>query len=287
MPETRLFEGLDKTALLVAYLRAESCIPYAAQIAELTNARQAAAELVGGDEQLIAMRDLFGAAMTELRFHTLSEAIGAERYVLELAGGLSPRGIIFAEKYPRVIYVSSDVANVHQERDHVLSLVAGRRQGTSFRREIIDALNTDNMVRAVRFFPPGPKIAVINEGLLGYKPRAQKLQIASNIRMLLELTGGAWYTTDIRTREEHAHLEVLSAAFLGTFQQQTGTTFADTIFDDFDAAESLMTEAGLDIIRQRQVHFYPLSALNSAIPNEAVRRMLFDQHLWIMTPKGQ
>ena len=122
---------------------------------------------------------------------------GAQQ-VLELASGLSPRGIAMTAS-PAVTYVEMDLADKLKTKKMVIDRLVA--QGTITPRSNLyleegNVASTVDFENAARRFADKP-VAVICEGLLRYiSPEDRKL-LAANIYNLLKKNGGIWITPDL------------------------------------------------------------------------------------------
>jgi O-methyltransferase involved in polyketide biosynthesis len=273
------FDSISLTAAAPAFLRSGIDIPYADLIAHLIDARAKAAELIGGEHYLPALRDSYGA-WAELRHHALSNAIREFHNVLELSAGFSPRGLIFTN-VPGARYLATDLAQVSDSFIGISRHFMTERSRPGLRFGRADATDQMQVLACAAAFEGRGTIAVIHEGLLPYLTRVEQIQVARNIHALLSITGGSWYTTDIHTREETAQTLALGEAYMPSFQSKAGRRLENGGFDTLDEAEKLMTEAGLRVERREQLDL--VVNLKSVAPNKAVTRMLKHQHLWTMT----
>ncbi|MGN6163438.1 MAG: hypothetical protein ACTHOF_02765, partial [Flavisolibacter sp.] len=67
----------------------------------------------------------------------------------------------------------------------------------------LNALDEQAFVEVVNRFAQG-QIAIVNEGLLVYLNREEKLKLCSNIHKVLEQRGGYWITADIYIKQKPA-----------------------------------------------------------------------------------
>ena len=119
--------------------------------------------------------------------------------VLEIAAGLSPRGILLATENPDLKYAELDLEAMVVEKEQIHASL--KTQGKIVERpnhylEKGDALNMDSLWQAVRHFEHQP-LAVVNEGLMRYLTFEQKAHYAKNVATLLKQFGGVWITPDI------------------------------------------------------------------------------------------
>jgi len=124
------------------------------------------------------------------------------KQALELAAGLSPRGIIFA-KDPSFIYVETDLPKMIIEKKAIIQQLVSSSKVKSMNKLYLEkgnALELKELMRASSHFERKP-IVIINEGLLRYLNFTEKGIVAKNIHKLLEIYGGVWITPDITLKK--------------------------------------------------------------------------------------
>lgn len=265
---------ISPTALLVAYMRAETDIPFTTEIARLTGAREAAKALLGEDlETFLEYR----GGYTELRYKALDAAVARcdPGSVLELAGGLSPRGL--ASTLP---YLETDLPDMVAAKAELVQAL-GRRLGHSLAP--LNALGPDLLAMAQRMERP----AIIHEGLLLYFGADERRQLTENVAAVLHtVPGSVWVTTDVYLRERytslvHAHPRVTGA--VERLRQQTGRSLIDNVFANEDEATALFAACGLSVERVSQRALVPVLTLE---PREAAAiRSLEGEEVWILRKK--
>lgn len=105
--------------------------------------------------------------------HLLGTAIenGRVSQVVEIAAGMSPRGLRFAERYgDRITYVETDLPGMAARKRAQLERMG--RLGEHHRVEVADALGAGpgSLEAVLGSLDPGRGIAVLSEGLLNYLP---------------------------------------------------------------------------------------------------------------------
>lgn len=240
----RDFSTITPSAYSLLVMRAQAGLPFARQ----------AAELVLGAEGIAAeIARLSAVAGAELRRRHFEEryrsidallADAAATRVLEIAGGLSFRGLALAQRQP-VVYVDTDLpAMAETKAGLVAALDAGPLVG-ELRVRALEALDPAAFRAAVAELPEG-EIAIVNEGLLMYLDAEEKRRLAGNIRDALVARGGVWITADIylRGRDPRIGQDDRLRAFLAAHRVE------DQKFDSREAAEAFFTEAGFAIQRR-------------------------------------
>ena len=166
--------------------------------------------------------------------------------VIELAAGLSLRGIALAQRQP-IAYLDTDLPQmIETKRALVEQLAVGPLVG-DVQLCAINALGDGELAAAVGQLPPGP-VAILNEGLLMYLDDAEKRRLAASVRDVLASRGGVWITADVylKTPAQMPSYgqDDRTRAFLATHRVE------DNKFASLAAAEQLFGDAGLTVTRR-------------------------------------
>lgn len=239
----RDFSTISPSARLLLALRAATTLPYA---------RAAALRLLGADglaEEEARLAALPGTSLR--RFHheqrfrsidTLLTHVGAKA-VVELAGGLSFRGLALVER-EAVTFVDTDLPEMIETKRALIAELGTAPRVGELRLEALDATDAAALRATVDTLPPGP-VAVVNEGLLMYLDVDEKRRLATSIRAALtSRPGSAWITADIYFRVPHdprIFRDPKVVAFLAQHNVEANK------FADAAEAEALFTSAGLAI----------------------------------------
>jgi Leucine carboxyl methyltransferase len=276
--QTHDFHHISPTAKLVAYMRAMSDIPYYPRIAAMCDATATAESFYNSNMELPHKR----APVAELRYKSLSGILGSLTYdnIIELASGLSPRGLILTED-PNVRFVETDLPEILQDKQEIVKALLGSEERPEYRFASANALDTDEFIAAAHNLRPGPA-AVIHEGLLPYLNNDEKEKLAANIMGLLNLLAGAWITPDILTREQHEKTMAQSLAqkrILST----TGRNLTDNLFEDFYDAKRFFDRAGFKVERYQQLKF--AGHISCPVIDPETAELIETQEIWVMRPK--
>lgn len=200
-----IYDGISPTAKSVAYIRSFSGIPYTKEIARLCGAKKAAVEIFGGkdgfENPLVLAR--LRALIIECRYKSITNVILSRGIVqvLELASGVSPRGLILS-KAPPMTYVETDLPGILSEKKKLVKhfLKKENRLGKSkLYLEEANALSLSQLQKACRHFSKDKPVAVVIEGLMSYLTMNEQRKVLQNVRKILGKYGGAWITTDFST----------------------------------------------------------------------------------------
>lgn len=202
------YKKIGPTAYEVASQRALSNIKYAKEIFKEIGGYIDSAT----PEELAYLKEASMhniAPMFESRYKLTDKIINQSgiRQILELASGLSPRGLSYADD-PTFTFVETDLPEMIEEKRRIVNNIVGERKNLYL--EEADALNLDSLLVAARHFKPSP-IVIVAEGLLRYLNFDQKASVAKNVHAILEKFGGFWVTPDIAIAapshydKEHGH----------------------------------------------------------------------------------
>lgn len=243
MSAARDFSTISPSAKALLLVKAQTSLPHERRAAELLFGAEAVAR---AEEEAAANPAAAGRrGHFELRARSLDEALAwtGERRVVELAAGLSFRGLALAERED-VVYLDTDLPGiVDVKRDLASRLHPGPLVG-SHRIQPLDALDAPAFAAAVDSLPVGP-IAILHEGLLMYLGDDEKARLAANVRDALARRGGAWITADVYVRSEtHLYREERTKRFLEEHRVE------ENKFADFAAAEAFFAGQGFAIARR-------------------------------------
>lgn len=185
------FESISPTAIVTAYPRMFTDIPYENEIYEWLSKN------CNEDVKL----DKYLAPEIEARYkltNKLLENINTTQ-VLELAAGYSSRGLIYSKKGCN--YVEMDLENVSKNKINLVNDIAGIPDNLHI--VVGNALNGEDYKKCEKYFSKDKEIAVINEGLLRYLTFEEKECVAKNVYSLLKKYGGIWITCDVMLHQRN------------------------------------------------------------------------------------
>jgi O-methyltransferase involved in polyketide biosynthesis len=195
----RDFSAISPSAKALLMVKAQTSLPFARQAAEVlwgASAVQEAERETASTPWAAGRRDHF-----EQRARSIDaaiEVVGSPR-ILELAAGLSFRGLDMAARRGDTFYLDTDLPEIASTKANLVArLHPTPLLGTLLVRPV-DALEPNALRAAVDLMPPGP-IAIVQEGLLMYLDDAEKTALATSVREVLLARGGAWVTADVYVR---------------------------------------------------------------------------------------
>lgn len=182
--------------------------------------------------------------------HILGQAIAAGRIscVVEIAAGLSPRGLRMMDRYQHLglTYVEGDLAGMATMKRERLDAASLRRP--KHHVETLNALADDGpeslLEIARKYCTPNSGIAVITEGLVNYFDRATVEGIWTRIAKVLGTYPKGLYLSDLHVKDETMGMPLMRGfqAALSTFARG-GVHFH---YDDAQKAQVAVKAAGFE-----------------------------------------
>jgi O-methyltransferase involved in polyketide biosynthesis len=276
------YEMISPTALAVANSRVFSDIPYAREIftaleeIERKNGRSLY-------QNVLRFREV--APTYEARYKLVNKLLleSKQKQILEIASGLSPRGIFFTQQGP-IQYVEMDLPDVILTKRAVLEKVR-KELPNNLHLETGSALNLKDLEVATRHFNPNKEIAIINEGLLRYLNLDEKSAVAKNIHSLLQVFGGVWITPDITLKTGLAK-ENKFISIIENTKKVTGVDINQNAFENQDEAKKFFERLGFKV----EVHSFLevedelVSPFKLKFSKEKVREMIGEWVVFVLKP---
>lgn len=163
--------------------------------------------------------------------------------VVEIAAGLSPRGLRYTEAHAGLLYVEADLPAMAQQKRDALSGL-GTPLSPTHRVVDFDALATEgplSLTSVMDGLDPTVGTAVITEGLLNYLPTDAVTGLWGRLATELRRFPAGLYLSDLHLAGENR------SAVLAAFATLLGTFVRGRIhfhFPDAVAAEAALREAG-------------------------------------------
>lgn len=199
-----------------------------------------ASRLVGGP----TLED-FLLARHRIIDHLLEEAVAAGHVaqVVELACGMSPRGLTFVERHPDLTYVEVDLPDMAERKRRLLDAV--RPAVPRHRVEAADVLKGVQLSRVFAGLRRDRGVAVVTEGLLNYLPRADVVELWRRIAHELHRFPRGRYYSDLHVASETGRVDRAFTIALGTLVRGR----VHLHFDDGPAAHRHLLAADFDRVR--------------------------------------
>jgi O-methyltransferase involved in polyketide biosynthesis len=272
------FRRVSPTALIPAFGRGEHTdIPFAKEMLAFLRARGLTPD--GGPWSERAVQNY--ASFFEARFKSVNhilEARGAMQ-VMELAAGLSPRGMDFAQR--GIVYVEADLAESSEFKREAVTAVCGRMPA-NLHLCAASVIDSAEFRHCCAVFSEGP-VAVANEGLLRYLTFAEKRHLCANVRELLARHGGFWVTPDIHLRHwAQGHNRVASRQ---RETEQLGRDLDPNYFDDLNHAQTFFEECGFNVDSRPLLEGIRDRVISLPMAPEDLLAELNDRRTFVLTPK--
>ena len=233
------FRRISVTALMPAFARGEfTDIPWAKEMVACLQARGTV--LADGPWSERAGHDY--APFLEARFKAVNRILeehGAAQ-ILELAAGLSPRGMDFAQR--DIVYAEADLADSIALKREIVTAILGKVPA-NLHLCATSVLDRAGLAGCCAAFVNRP-VAITTEGLLRYLTFEEKTQLAANVRDILSRYGGVWITTDIHLRR---WAQRRAPIHLETETERLGRTLDPNYFDDPDHARTFFEGCGFQV----------------------------------------
>ncbi len=117
--------------------------------------------------------------------------------ILELAAGLSPRGIQISRRYPHVHYIESDVPSMQAHKSKLLNKLVKPHNLESIPCFFMAQKQQANISQALSLFKQTEPTLVISEGLINYFTQTQLQQGFKQISQALSCFKQGTYLTDL------------------------------------------------------------------------------------------
>ena len=169
-------------------------------------------------------------------------------FVLEIGAGLSPRGITFAEAFPRLTYVEGDLAGMVEAKR---SRIGTRRLPANYHLHVND-LFSPRFLESLPARPgPGQRVVVITEGVCDYLSIPEKKLAWTNIARFLKSAGGGTYLFELHPMERFARYQMAAKLFMALLGRVVvgGMDFSKRVFQRASEAFDLLRECGFSSAR--------------------------------------
>ena len=269
------FRRVSVTALIPAFARGDyTSIPWAKEM--LAFLRSRGATLSDGPWSEAAARAF--APVFEARFLAVSRVVAEKgaTQVLELAAGLSPRGMDLAQQ--GIVYVETDLTESMTRKREVVTAILGSVP-ENLHLCAASALDRSQLIECCSPFVSGRPVAVTAEGLLRYLTFDEKAEVARNVHEILLRHGGWWMTPDV-------HIRSLTQWQTTDYRKQERETLGRSLDANYfeDLAHAQRFFEGLGFVVDSRPLFERLQA-QIQVPGTDQTVDLNDFRLFVLTPK--
>jgi O-methyltransferase involved in polyketide biosynthesis len=239
------FDKISPTAWIVAYRRSLSDIPYSFDILEELKSNGFLDKV---DDSLLRP-DL--APQIEARYKIVDLYLkeSGVKQILELASGLSPRGMAMSENQS-VNYIEMDLPVMLNEKIKLIHRLKSKNKISdmpNLKFSPGNVLNMDDLLNATSSFDSSQKLAIINEGLMRYLTMDERVILARNIHELLTIFGGVWITPDISLKRIFENENIRDATHTQKVSNMTGADITGNRFEDKQHARHFFEELGFSV----------------------------------------
>jgi O-methyltransferase involved in polyketide biosynthesis len=285
------FETISMTAKLTVFMRQASGIPFAREVAEAVQADKAVETLLQACD--MRLEDiLWYAPLFETRYKSVAALIRqtGHKQVLELASGLSLRGLAMTLADPELTYIETDLEALTDEKAHLI----GRLQAhypklppDNHRLAVANALNDIQLRQAAQLLHSNSPVTIVTEGLLQYLSLDELETVTRHVTALLAELGGVWITTDFSFKADSAQVSEQQKRFRSAVMGETGHPMYEDAFDNAQHLQTFFERQGFAVETLSQAELIP-QVVSTAILDEATlaRWKTLQPHLkiWRLTP---
>lgn len=248
-----LFDLVSPTAKVVGYLRGRDATLTFAQRLSCPEESRAILDGLGITDDRVQekMSLLFRA-----RYHCINQTVAraAAPQVLEIASGISPRGLHWSRQYPGTVYIESDLPRLMREKAKVIrdTITAD----TVSRRGVlhcggIDALDLASIRHALEYTDPEAGLVIVTEGLLLYFNADEMERFLSNMRAILTERPRAVWVVDFVTQRNLVDLfecdRAVAAGVKNVFASTQREVAAVNPFAHDDSVHDRLAAHGLEV----------------------------------------
>lgn len=251
-----LFDLVSPTAKVVGYLRGrDATLTFAESLSCPQESRTILEDLGITDSGVQeAMSLLFRA-----RYHCINAVVAAQTkpQVLEVASGISPRGLHWSREHPGTVYIESDLPTLMREKAKIIRNTI--QADTVARRGVlhccgIDALDLASLQHALEYTDPQAGLVIVTEGLLLYFSTEEMQQFLTNMHTILAQRPQAVWVADFVTQKNLTEMftshRSVAVAVKNVFASTQREVVSANPFTDDDCVHSLLAEYGLKITSQ-------------------------------------
>ena len=297
MVQASSFDKISPTALMVAYARQFTDIPYSQELSKLVNAEAVVEEFEAVVERSQGQkldRPVEIAVSIEGRYKAINQLMAqfptTQKFpttqIIELASGLLPRGMMMSEDSSN-IFIESDLPAMISRKQQLVKQLIGERSNLHF--VPIDATSQPSQFPLnADYLDSQQPITVICEGLLMYLTPEEKRLAFNNVRELLEVYGGVWITIDLLTQEDLNKRWGISPnwlAFEQTIGKITETSIKNSYFENFERVKQFVESQGFEIQSYNMLNvFEQLTCLQPlGIDPDVAKSILANSYVFALT----
>lgn len=242
--EIEYYQHISPTAFVIAYERTFTDIPFSKEIFSYIQNKGIEGHFASLEKGLSNL-----APRYEARYKLVDKLLDevGETNVVEIAPGMSPRGLTYGLRSDRINYVELDLPHMSAMKATVIKKISDEFDLTSTGLCQVsgNALVKSDIDRAIAQLDDKSKpITFICEGLMRYFNFGEKSLLASHILRVLQERGGVWITPDIT-------LKSFSGGLMKAVEQRvseiSGIDMSQNYFYNLEQAEEFFTKTGFSV----------------------------------------
>ena len=232
------FESIIPTALMVAYPRIFTDIPYSKEIYSHLKEKMPI--------ELNLSKDILAVEL-EARYKLMDKLLKQTniKQVIELAAGYSPRGLIYTENNDYK-YAELELRKVTDLKKKIIKSI------TNLPNNLLlisgSAIVFKDYEKCIKNFDSNKDIAIINEGLLRYLNFDEKRKVAENVFCILKQFGGIWITCDFTPKKFIQNQDSSIPLFNNELKKITDRNNANWRFESEESVRKFLNDIGFNKI---------------------------------------
>lgn len=286
------FDAVSVTAKIVGYLRGmDDSLAFARALSFAADAERSLNSLgITAAETRARMAVLFQA-----RYHCINAAIAASRtrQILEIAAGISPRGLQWSRSNPGTIYIESDLPILMKQKAKILRSLA--LDSATGRRGVlhccgIDAFDLKSLRYALTYTDPSCALVIVTEGLLLYFDADELRDFLTNMRIILTEQPKAKWIVDLVSRSNLEELcrsdPDLAEAVRKVFSQTGRSVIQSNPFISESYIEKCLDDHGLQ--PQSRIPLVEMTTLLQTydkVSRDQMRSIVGSRSIWTITAR--
>lgn len=265
----RDFSSISPSARTLLLMKGLTNIAFAKQAAELIMHSQPFVSDYEHKDLTFWLR----VAHFESRYQSVDHLLAdlTVKNILELSSGFSFRGLA-AVKEKDVHYIDTDLPGIIEKKKEMITALQDGAFPSKGKLEILplNALDEKAFMQVVSHFDKG-EIVIVNEGLLVYLNREEKLKLCSIIHRVLEQRGGYWITADIYIKQKTAGDSLKMKDQLQDFLDKHHVE--ENKFDTIEDAEDFFKNAGFVIDKEAEPDYSKVSTINKVLQSATQKQL--------------
>jgi O-methyltransferase involved in polyketide biosynthesis len=193
------------------------------------------------------------------------------RNILEISSGYSFRSLDYTQQ-KGVHYIDTDLPDVIATKKEFINSLKKEGVDTKGKLELLslNALDKKNFHEIIGRFPEG-EVAIVNEGLLAYLDKQEKLKLCSIIHDILMERGGYWITADIGLKNKEQKLGLKYNDEIKEFNVRQDTEGKS--FESFEEAEMFFKDMGFVIDKEAKIKYSEMSSFKYLVKSMTLRHL--------------